>query len=156
MAGILSVINTVEMATTIGSSVYGRQGPVATPASLAATVSVGGQAYSRTGSLDAAALATIYNAQTDLPATFDYLWFKSSQVTQIQLLSTASHVVLPVAANQPFVLGANPGESIATCAILGVANATDIIAQATLEVIDGITIMNVSSSTADYQLILVD
>ncbi len=156
MAGILRVINTIEMATTIGAALNGRQGSVTNPAAQPYTLPVTGSVHQRVGTLAFGAAATIYDSTVDLPATFVYLWFKMDIVGQIQLLTGATHVVLPVAANQPFTLGAPAAETPATCGLLGVADFTNITAAADLAVIDEITIVNTAGSgTANYQLFLV-
>lgn len=148
MAGLVRIINSIDMASTEGGVVHGRQGAVTNPASVPFTVSLGGQVLDRIGALVAATSEEqqIFDDSSDFPATFNKLWFKSDVPVFLQFVGNASHMIVQVLANDPFCMSVG--------SILGVASTTLITETPTLEAIKKILVH--STVDANYHLILID
>ena len=97
-----------------------------------------------------AAVRTIFDEDNQFPANWDFMFFWSDQDLYLQLIGSAGNVVLHIKALVPFILWHDE--------ILPAANTTLLVAGATptMEDIDSILISNVSGSTANYFLALVD
>lgn len=129
----------------------GKQGTSTDAAQTPFDVTVTGTDYAMTGSIATATVRTLWDEDSNFPATFDYLHFWCDQIVYLQLIAQGTNVIHRIAAKQPFVL---PGYST----ILAAANTTPIAGgtEPTLSQIDSILLGNYSGSTANFTLTLVD
>ncbi len=145
----LNVVNNYEV-TSQGISKSGKQGEAADGFDTALELTVTGTAHQATGSLATDAVATVWDGDDDLPATWDYLHFWADQDCYIQIIGPAMNVVFPVTAYVPFTLAA--------AAMVAAASATAITggAEPTMSDIDSVVIGNNSGSTMNYTFGVVD
>ena len=150
----LSILNSFSMPSQ-GKTVTGKQGAAADAVSTsmdltaATTPAIAGTIYSRIGTLATATYNTIYTAATDFPATFDYGHFWADQDCYIQLIFSATDIKFKVAAKVPFVI---PGFGSG----LGSAGTTVMSAEPTVTAVAKVVIGNVSGTTLNYALTLID
>jgi hypothetical protein len=108
------------------------------------------QQYDLKGSLSTATVQTLWDEDSNFPATFLYAHIWADQIAYVQLIAQGTNVIHRLAAKVPFVL---PGYST----ILAAANTTimDGGTEPTLSQIDSIVLGNWSGSTLNFHLLLV-
>lgn len=146
----LNIINTFSL-TTQGVTLTGKQGEAADLAAEEYAHSITGTAYYTPGVIATATVRTLYDEDSNFPATFDYLYFWADQTVYLQLIAQATNVTFKVSAYLPFVL---PGFGT----LLAAANTTLITggSEPALSVIDSIAVGNYSGNSANYILALFD
>lgn len=150
----MSTINTVNTITmdSQGITIAAKQGAASASAATALSTTVTGTVHKLIGTVGNAAAVTMYDAVTDVPATWDKLFFWCDQNVHLQLVdnaSTGTHVTIAVNALDPFTM--SDGDLLAAASETLITNATT-----TLLSITQIVIGNSSGNTANFVLILVD
>jgi hypothetical protein len=151
MTATLKIINNATL-TSDGLTLIGKQGATTdaiTDSFSITTVTISGTAHSRFGSIATATYNTIYNAANDFPATGDYLFFWADQDVYLQFIGSASNFIVKVLATVPFVL---PGFNKHLAAV----STTVFSAEPTLEALAKVVVGNVSGTTANYFLMIVN
>lgn len=133
-----------------GAEKTGKQGTITDAFQTPFAITVTGTCHQITGSLATAAVATPWDEDDDLPADFDYIHFWSDQACYLQIITTATNFIIPILAKVPFVLSGNTA--------LAAANTTPMSAGVTpsTTAIDSIVISNVSGTTMNYTLSIID
>ena len=152
----LSILNSFSMPSQ-GVTVTGKQGAAAdatsTPFDLTgSTVPViAGTSHRRTGVIATATVATIYDSSNDLPATFDYAHLWADTKLYVELITSATSVVIPVAAYVPFVIPGF-GTMVGSAGTTAITGGTEPTCTAIAKIIIG----NYSSGNSNYTLTLID
>lgn len=134
----------------VGSETTAKHGTTTDAPQTPFAITAAGNEYDLKGTCATAAVKTLWDEDSNFPATFLYAHFWADQICYLQLIAQSTNVIHRIAAKQPFVL---PGYST----ILGAANTTIITGgtEPTLSQIDSIAIGNYSGSTLNYHLVLV-
>lgn len=134
----------------VGGETTAKQGTTTDDPLTPFAITAAGSECNLKGTLTTATVKTLWDEDSDFPATFLYAHFWSDQICYLQLIAQSTQVIHRIAAKQPFVL---PGYST----ILPAANTTimDGGTEPTLSQIDSIVIGNYSGSTLNYHLVLV-
>lgn len=134
----------------LGSETTAKQGTTTDDPRTPFAITAAGHEYDVKGTLTTATVKTLWDEDSNFPATFLYGFLWTDQIAYVQLIAQATNVVHRLGAKQPFVL---PGYS--TC--LGAENTTIIAGgtEPTLSQIDSIVLGNYSGSTLNYRLVLV-
>lgn len=155
MAVNAKLIAVLEM-ISFGSPTIAKQGASANLWHEWLTTSVDGIVHERKVKVDPSGddFAVMYDASADdLPATWDILFYWSSLATHLQLIdvnSTGTNVIFPVAAMFPFIMG--DGDMLAAANETAITNA-----DTTLRPIDKIVAaVPAAGSATECLLILID
>ena len=146
-------ITTIIEVSGHGTVTRGKHGAVTDSIQVPKVISVTGTVHEVLGSLAATTAATIYDADADLPALPDFMYFWADQAYQLQLLTDDTEVTHSGAAEVPTIL--SQGGALGSIGLLASAVTTNISAVATLAALDEITIFNTAASAMAYHLILV-
>ena len=146
MATNARTITTIEMSSQ-GGFVIGHQGTATSRATEPLETSTDGLVHQVVGVTgDSLAAITIYDAATDLPATWKKLWFWADVGCRLQLITAATNVEISVAIRDPFVMSVGSLLAAAgTSKIVGNASSLGIITQIVIG----------TSSVTNYRLILI-
>jgi hypothetical protein len=149
----LSIINTFSLDSN-GQIVGGKQGSADDLATTPFDITVTGTGHYIPFSLLTATVVTIYDDDDDVPANWNYLWLWSDQNLYIQIIGSATNVILPVLAKTPF----NLAPITAGLGMLAAANTTAITGgtEPTLTDIDSVVLGNYSGTTAVGLFVVVD
>lgn len=140
----LEILNNMTL-TVLGNTYTAKQGAITDDFSDVKSLTVTGLIHSRTGSIATSTVATVFDSANDLPATFLYAHVVCDQTVYIQIIGSATHAIVKVAAGVPFVI---PGVG----SVLGVASTTVIVSEPSLTAVAKIVIGNYSGNTANYTL----
>ena len=134
----------------VGGETTAKQGTSTDAPQTPFAITAAGHQYDLKGTLATATVKTLWDEDSNFPATFLYAHFWADQICYLQLVAQSTNVVHRVAAKQPFVL---PGYST----ILPAANTTLITGgtEPTLSQIDSIAIGNYTGTTLNFHLLLV-
>lgn len=134
----------------VGGESTAKQGTTTDPPQTPFPITAAGHEYNVKGTLTTATVKTLWDEDSNFPATFLYAHLWVDQIAYLQLIAQATNVIHRLRAKVPFVL---PGYST----LLAAANTTIITggAEPTLSQIDSIAIGNYSGSTLNYHLMLV-
>lgn len=133
-----------------GSENTGKQGSSTDAPQTSFDITVTGTIDKITGSLATATVRTLFDDDADFPIDWDYLHYWADQDSYIQIIGSATNVILKVEAKVPFVLSFD--------SMLAAANTTIITGgtEPTLTDIDSIVIGNYSGSTMNFTFAVVD
>ena len=146
MATKSRTITTLEMSSQ-GGFVIGHQGTAVSRATEPLETSTAGLVHQVVGvTADSASALTIYDAATDLPATWKKLWFWADLGCRLQLITAATNVEIAVAINDPFVMSV--GSLLAAADTSKITNNTDSLAAIT-QIVIGV------GALTNYRLILI-
>ena len=134
----------------LGSETTAKQGTTTDSPQTPFAITSAGSEYDLKGTCATATVKTLWDEDTNFPATFLYAHFWADQICYLQLIAQSTNVIHRIAAKQPFVL---PGYST----LLAAANTTIITggSEPTLSQIDSIVLGNYSGSTLNFRLLLV-
>ncbi len=143
----LSIINNYNMTAT-GKS--GQQGEADDGFLDPLDIAVVGLIAESIGTLATASAATLYNAASSLPATFAYLHFVGNQDCYLQIIGSATSLVVKVLAGAPFVLSVG--------SVLGAASTTAITggAEPAVTAVAKVVVGNYSGETLTYSFAVID
>ncbi len=142
MAGTLSLSNFFSYVNQ-GQTISGSQGPITATSSTPLAVTTTGPSKYLEGTVATATAQTVYTAANDFPATFINFFYWADQASYLQIIGSATNVVIACAATQPFVLGNNQ--------ILAAANTTPISGSApSVTAVGKVVIQNNSGTTMNF------
>ncbi len=153
MSTTLKIINNFVLDSD-GIQDIGKQGAIAdltTDQFSITDVTISGTIHRRKGSLATATVVTAYNASTDFPATFDYLFFWADVTMCVQVIGTATEARFKVLKQTPFVLSGF-GSIVASAGTSIITGGTE----PTYTAVSKIVIGNYSGGTGNYLLNLID
>lgn len=158
---VLSILDNFELTDVDGGTIAGKQGEAGDSASTPFEWSLSGSPFSASpavagavkpliGTLATATILKVYDSSIDVPATWDFLWFKSDQDCYIQLITAATEVRIKVSAGVPFKLSKQSIiASAGTSAITGGS-------EPAVAVIAKVYIGNYSGNTMNFQFYVID
>lgn len=134
----------------VGGETTAKQGTTTDDPRTPFAITAAGHEYDLKGTLTTATVKTLWDEDSNFPATFLYAHLWVDQIAYVQLIAQSTNVIHRLAAKQPFVL---PGYST----LLAAANTTIIsgASEPTLSQIDSIVLGNFSGSTLNFHLVLV-
>ena len=148
MAGTLEILCNFSLLTQ-GRTVKGKQGEADSAFLTPYELSVDGKFHEVITTLATATAMTAWDDDSHFPADFDFLFFWADQDTYLQLIASATNVVLTMKAYIPFIASYDT--------LLAAASTTAISGSApSVTDIDSVVIQNNSGSTANVHLCLVD
>lgn len=124
-----------------------KQGTSASDPKTPFEISVTGRIFDQGSDLADDAAKALWVAANDYPATFDHGWFWADQDCYLQLIGTATNVVVPVKADVPVYIPPS---------LLAAEDTTVISATPTVTALSKIACWNASDSTLNWRLLLVD
>ncbi len=146
MATSARTITTIEMSSQ-GGFVIGHQGAANARATAPLETTTDGLTHQVVGVSTAAQGLTLYDAANDLPATWIKLWFWCDDDCDLQLITSATNVVIPIKALDPFVMAT--GKLLATASTSKITSGTNSTTDIT-QIVAGFT------ATGDnYRLVLI-
>ena len=134
----------------IGGETTRKQGTTTDDPRTPFAITAAGHEYDLKGTCATATVKTLWDEDSNFPATFLYLHFWADQICYLQLIAQSTNVIHKIAAKQPFIL---PGYST----VLPASNTTimDGGTEPTLSQIDSIALGNYSGSTLNFTFLLV-
>lgn len=137
--------------SALGNTWTGFQGPsggsASTPLSIGGIsgVTLSGYIFLQQGNVATATSTKLYDSANDLPATWNYLWVWCDQAWTIQLITSATNIIIDCLAQVPFVLGKQT--------MLAAASTTAIsTTQPSTTAIAKVYLGNYSGNAANYML----
>lgn len=145
----LNVINNLSIVTQ-GSEVTGKQGAITDDPKTPYSIALNGFVEKNVGQIATATATKIWASANDNPSTIAYFHFWADQDCYLQLIATATNVVIPILANTPFCLSKS--------SILAAANTTPITGGATptATAIESIYVGNYSGTTLNFAWVIVN
>ncbi len=150
MATPARTITTIEMSSQ-GGFVSGHQGAATARATAQFETTTAGLVHQVVGVSDSAQAFTLYDMTgspaADLPATFIKLWFWADTDCHLQLITSATNVIIPIVALDPFVMAT--GQLLAAADTSKITDRTNAVT-AIQQIVAGF-----AASGVNYRLILI-
>jgi hypothetical protein len=145
MSAQFSLINNFTVALQ-GNTVTGKQGDADDGFSDPEVITITGKHYRNADVIPTATVRTLWDEDSNFPATWLYLHFWADATVYLQLIAQATNVKLKVVGEIPFTMSVN--------SLLAAADTTLITggSEPTLSTIDSIAIGNYTGNDVNYKL----
>ena len=146
MAVDLDVLCNFEM-TIRGVTFTGKQGTATDGISDPFVISVDGKAHAMPFELAVDTNLTIWDDDDDQPNDFDFFFFWADQNCFIQVIASATNIIVPVLAKVPFIMAPKIDAASSAAKCLGAANTTAMSGTPSTTEIDSIIVRHAIAST---------